>query len=88
MKVAYAMAVVSFIVLMLSLWLWVTQPHGVDQDPEVNSRIRYPNEEAVATKACGHHKLLAWWIENPRLKSATLHARCAGVITVEAEVAF
>lgn len=54
----------------------------------VSSRIRYPNEEAIAKKACGDRRLLHWWIADPRKDKAEMTVRCAGVVTAKTEVKF
>lgn len=61
-------------------------PPGVD----LPTRTRYPGEEAHAIKACKTQgqKVMYWWLSDPRLKSATMHVRCTGVVTVETEVKF
>lgn len=52
------------------------------------SRVRYPGEEAAAVKACKAQgqKVMYWWLSDPRKSSVTLHARCTGMVNVDAEV--
>lgn len=68
--------------------LAAVMPRPANLDDLASSRIRYPNEEAAAKRACGDRKLMYWWLEDPRKGSAVLHARCHGVVHVKTEVKF
>jgi hypothetical protein len=56
--------------------------------PEREALVRYPDEELLARRACGRHRLMYWWLEDPRKAGAMMHARCAGQIKVDIEVKF
>ena len=55
-----------------------------------DTRVRYPNEEAIATNICKTQKqrVMYWWIADPRKNKATMTVRCTGVVTMTAEVKF
>ena len=48
--------------------------------------VKYPGEEAVARQMCAPSRLMYWWVESPRKSSATMHARCAGQVTLVKDV--
>lgn len=69
----------------VGMWVYLYTP---PPQPAAEHRIRYPDEEALARRACGKYKLLYWWLEDLRAKGAIMHVQCVGQVRAKTEVKF